>query len=104
MEQKKAVKEGRRKYTREFIIDAVKLSQEAGKTVAATAESLGIHENLLYKWRRLYAADAENAFPGKGHMKPKDEEIYRLRKELERTTRERDILKKAVGIFSKTPL
>ena len=104
MEPKKAVKEGRRKYTREFILDAVRLSQEPGKTVADTAKSLGIHENMLYTWRRLYAADAENAFPGKGHMKPKDEEIFRLRRELERTTRERDILKKAVGIFSKTPL
>lgn len=104
MEPKKAVKEGRRKFTREFIIDAVKLSQESGKSVADTASSLGIHENLLYRWRQIYAADAENAFPGKGHMKPKDEEIFRLRRELERTTRERDILKKAVGIFSKTPL
>jgi transposase len=104
MEQKKEVKGARRKYTREFIIDAVKLSCEPGKTVAETAKSLGIHENLLYKWRRLYADDPENSFPGKGHLKPKDEEILRLRKELERTTRERDILKKAVAIFSKTPL
>lgn len=104
MDQKKDVKERRRKYTREFIVDAVKLSRESGKTVTETAASLGIHENLLYKWRQLYAADPEHAFPGKGHLKPKDEEIMRLRKELERATRERDILKKAVAIFSKTPL
>jgi transposase len=47
--------------------------------------------------------DPEQAFPGKGHLKDRDEEVRRLRRELERVTQDRDILKKAVAIFSKEP-
>jgi transposase len=93
----------RKKYEKEFIIEAVKLVVNQGRTVADVAQSLGIHENQLYRWRRDYLKDPENAFPGKGHMKPAEAENYRLRKELANMTMERDILKKVVAIFSKTP-
>jgi len=99
MESEKQV---RRRFDKDFILEAVKLAQESGK-VSETARNLGIHENLLYKWKRGYESDPENAFPGKGRMKPLEEENRRLRRELERAQRERDILKKAVGIFSKDP-
>jgi len=95
-------KKVRRKFDKDFILEAVKLAQDSGN-VAETARNLGIHENLLYTWKRKYEADPENAFPGKGHMKPLEEENRQLRRKLERAERERDILKKAVGIFSKDP-
>jgi transposase len=102
-EEQKAAAVTRRTFSREFILEAIRLSSEPGHSIRETAQSLGIHENLLYKWRRMYENDPANAFPGQGHMKPKDEELFKLKKELERVTRERDILKKAVAIFSKMP-
>lgn len=95
-------KRTRKKYDRDFILEAVKLAQDGGN-VSETARNLGVHENLLRTWKRKYELDPENAFPGKGHMKPLEEENRQLRRELERAKRERDILKKAVGIFSKDP-
>ena len=92
-----------RKYDKEFVTEAVKLVVDEGRKAAEVARSLGIHENLLHKWKKQYMQDPLHAFPGKGHLTARDEEIRRLRKDLERTTRERDILKKAVGIFSKMP-
>jgi len=83
-------------------MEAVKMSQDT-ENVAEVARNLGVHGNLLYTWKRKYEADPGNAFPGKGHMKPVEEELRRVKRELERTQRERDILKKAVGIFSKDP-
>ena len=95
-------KKARRKFDKDFILEAIKLAQDSDN-VAETARNLGIHENLLYTWKRKYESDPENAFPGKGHMKPLEEENRLLRRELEKAQRERDILKKAVGIFSKDP-
>jgi transposase len=90
-----------RKYDRDFRISAVKLVIEEGRRVREVADNLGIHENLLRKWREKYLLDPSNAFPGKGHMKPADEELYKLRKELANVTMERDILKKAMGVMSR---
>jgi transposase len=92
-----------RKYDKEFVIQAVKQVVDEGRKVAEVSRSLGIHENLLHKWKKQYIEDPMNAFPGKGHLKAQNDEISRLRKELERSNRDRDILKKAVAIFSKMP-
>ena len=91
----------RKVYTDEFKREAVRLANERGN-VAETARALGIADNLLYRWKqRLQSAKAgESAFPGQGT--PRDEEMSRLRKELARVQQENDILKKAVGIFTKT--
>ena len=62
---------------------------------------LGIHENTIYKWMRQYKADPGGAFPGKGRLKPQDEEFRRLQRENEVLREEREILKKALAIFSK---
>lgn len=94
---------GRRKHDRNFKIEAVRLVTEGGRKVAAVARDLGIHENLIYKWRQELTQDNENAFPGTGHLKPADEELRRLKRQLEDVTEERDILKKALAIFSKHP-
>jgi transposase len=92
-----------RKYDKEFVVQAVKQVVDEGRTVAEVSRSLGVHENLLHKWKKQYIEDPLNAFPGKGHIKERDEEIVRLRKALERSERDREILKKAVAIFSKMP-
>jgi transposase len=91
----------RRKYDREFKLETVRLITDGGRGVAEVARSLGIHENLLYYWRRKYLDDTVHAFPGKGHLKPADEELRRLKKELTDVKEERDILKKALAIISK---
>jgi transposase len=93
----------RRKYDREFKVEAVKLVTGGGRAVAEVARNLGIHENLLYKWREKYTEDIAHAFPGKGRLKPAEEELRRMRRELADVTQERDILKKALAIFSKEP-
>lgn len=88
----------KRSYTREFKLDAVRLYESSGKTMADIERELGITPYLLSKWVRQYRTEEERAFPGKG--KPRDEEIQALQRELEIVKQERDILKKTVGIFS----
>jgi len=95
--------EKRRKYDRAFKYEAVKLVTEGGRSVAEAARNLGIHENLLHKWKKQYLEDTEHAFPGKGHLKPQDEAVRRLQRQLADVREERDILKKALAIFSKGP-
>ena len=74
---------------------------ESGVPVSQAAVDLGIHENTIYKWMRQYSEDPEGAFPGKGRLKPRDEELRRLQRENEVLKEEREILKKALAIFSK---
>lgn len=63
-------------------------------SVSRVSKDLGINENSLHNWKRAYSLDHQNAFPGKGRMKPEEEEISKLRKQLKRLEMERDILKK----------
>jgi len=93
----------RRKYDREFKVEAVKLVTGGGGGVAEVARNLGIHENLLYKWKEKYSEDMAYAFPGKGRLKPAEEEVRRMKRALADVTQERDILKKALAIFSQEP-
>lgn len=92
---------GRRVFSREFKLEAVRLVRERGVTVRQAAKDLGIHENVLRSWVRALAADPGQAFPGRGKMKPDDAEVARLRRELAKTRTERDILKKAIAYFAK---
>lgn len=94
---------GRRKYDKEFKAEAVRMATDGGRTVADVARSLGIHENQLHKWKREYAEDPGSSFPGKGRLKSHDEEMRRLQKENANLKEERDILKKALAIFSRHP-
>lgn len=91
----------RRHFTREFKRNAVHLVTEKGMAVGKVARDLDIHPNLLHLWRRKLLKDGEKAFVGKGHSSPDGAEIKQLRKELERVREERDILKKALAVFSK---
>lgn len=90
----------RRDYTKEFKLEAVRLVTEQGMSVKQVAEDLGINRSNLNRWKRQYQLDAEQAFPGNGRMKENEEEVRRLRRELARVKQERDILKKAVAIFT----
>ena len=84
----------RRKFSREFKLEAVKLVRERWVSVSQAARDLDLHENVLRKWVREHVSDPSSAFPGHGVMKPEQQEIERLRRELARMKAERDILKK----------
>jgi transposase len=86
----------RRKFTREFKLEAVKLIQEHGVTVAQAARDLGVQGSVLRRWVQECAADSQQAFAGQGQMKPEQAELARLRREVIKLKAERDILKKAV--------
>ncbi len=96
-------RKGNRKYDRQFKEEAVKLVTEGKRPVAEVARGLGIHENLLRVWKRKYEEDPSSSFPGKGRLKPQDEEFKRLQKENAHLKEDREILKKALAIFSKHP-
>ncbi len=82
---------GRRTFAKEFKEDAVRLVTERDLPVAHAAHDLGIHENTLHKWINQYNANTYEAFPGKGKLKPKDEELHRLQRENAVLKEERDI-------------
>ena len=91
----------RRRFDRAFKLEAVKLVRERGVSAAQAARDLDVHENVLRKWVKEFAADPQHAFPGQGLMKPEQQEIERLRREVIRLKAERDILKKATAFFAK---
>ncbi|MBU1299216.1 MAG: transposase [Bacteroidetes bacterium] len=94
---------GHRKFDRQFKEEAVRLLTEGGRSVSDVAHGLGIHENLLHTWKRKHKEDPAGSFPVKGHLKPQDEEFKRLQKENANLKEDREILKKALVIFSKHP-
>jgi transposase len=94
---------GRRFFTTEFKVEAVRLVRERGVRIAQAAEDLGIHQNVLRKWVKDLANNPTQAFPGRGKQRADDAEVSRLRRELAKTKAERDILKKAIGFFAKEP-
>ncbi len=90
-----------RHFSREFKRDAVLLVTEKGMPVGKVARELDIHPNLLHLWRRRFLAKGDKAFVGKGCVRLEEAGIKRLQKELEKVKEERDILKKALAVFSK---
>ena len=91
----------RRKFGREFKVEAVRLIKERGVAVAQAARDLDVHENVLRKWVKELSADPAQAFPGAGQMRPDQLEIDRLRREVNKLKAERDILKKAAAYFAR---
>ncbi|WP_453974011.1 IS3 family transposase [Amorphus sp. MBR-141] len=89
----------RRKFSREFKLEAVRLVKDRGVAVAQAARDLDLHENVLRKWIRELGADPQHAFPGHGQMKPEQQEIDRLRKEVAKLKAERDIPKKGRSLL-----
>jgi transposase len=96
-------KKGKRSYDKEFKREAVRLVVEEGQKASEIERNLGVTPTLVSRWVREISEDPEYAFPGKGRLKAPDDEIRKLQRDNKRLRRERDILKKAVAIFSKEP-
>ncbi len=90
----------RRRFTREFKVEAVQLVNEGGLTVVQAAKDLGIRPDMLRRWRKKLEEDPEQAFPGQGCLKMRDETVRQLLREVWRLRQGREILKEAVAIFS----
>lgn len=92
----------RRKFTKEQKLEIVKESMEEGVSMEALSQQYKIHPNSIYKWRREYLQYEDASFPGNGNklMSAEEQEIARLKKLLKEAELEKEILKKALGIFS----
>jgi len=84
-------------------LEAIRLALEPGNTASKIEKDLGIGQGVICRWKRQFRDEGEQAFPGKGHLRPDDEMVRKLKRDNERLRRERDILKKALAIFSKDP-
>ena len=93
----------RRKHSREFKKEAVRYMVMEGESAPSVAERLGINTNLLYRWRGEFLEELEGGTKENSQMSPKEMavEIDQLRKQLRRSERINEILKKTVGYFAK---
>ena len=96
-------KENRRRFTKEFKIEAVKLVKEQGMPYRKVGEDLGVSGTVIARWARQLADNGEYAFPGKGKRDVRDEMLHQLEEENRKLRLERDILKKAMAYFAKNP-
>ena len=94
------MKGSRRRFSREFKVEAVRQVLENGRPVAQVARDLDISASVLRRWKQQVEADPSEAFPGNGRMKAEDEELRRLRREVVRLRQERDFLKKTAKFFA----
>lgn len=93
----------KRSYDPEFKLEAIRLYQEGGRTMRSVEQSLGITSGVLKGWIAAREQHSEKPFIGSGNHRNRDDELEVLRRENDRLRRERDILKKAVAIFSTDP-
>ena len=91
----------RRKHTPEFKREALSMVIDQQLSVAEVSRRLGISQSLLHKWTLQFAAQGEQAFPGKGPQTAQEAEVARLRRGVEQLRMERDILKKATAFFAR---
>lgn len=91
----------RQKYDKEFKLNTLRLYEESNMNIREFEKEMGIGSGCLSHWKREFNEAKEQAFPGNGNTR--DQEIAALKRKIELLTQERDILKKAVGIFSKPP-
>ena len=89
----------RRRFTREFKLEAVRLIRDRGVSYAQASEDLKVHPTQLRSWVKAFADDPQHAFPGQGQMKPEQLEIARLKREVIKLKAERDILKNYRGML-----
>ena len=94
------MKKVRKRYAREFKLEALRLLETSGKSAAQIERDLGIGSGNLWRWKRKLAKDGEQAFPGHGRLTPEQERIRQLERENAILRQQRDILKKAVAIFT----
>lgn len=94
----------RRVYSPEFKREAAQLVVARGVSVAQASRDLDVHATVLRRWVREFGSSGHDAFPGKGQLKPDDEEVRSLRREVAKLKAERDILKKAAAYFARDQL
>jgi len=90
----------RKKYSKEFKLDAVSLVKEQGYNRSEAARSLGINSTMLGRWVKESASDDGQAFRGNGQLTPEQKEIRALKAQVKRLQMEKDILKKATVFFA----
>ena len=90
----------RRSYTTEFKLEALRLLETSGKSAGQLERELGLGQACLSHWKRKFARRGEQAFPGHGRLSAEHERIRQLERENEILRQQRDILRKAVAIFS----
>lgn len=96
-----AKKKTRKRYTREFKVEAVKQVLQGDRPMTEIADSLGINRSVLGNWKKKFVEEGRVAFPGNGRQAPEQEEISRLRRELKNAKQDLAILKKAAVYFAK---
>ncbi|MCW9709267.1 transposase [Fodinibius salsisoli] len=97
-------KQTRRSFSKEFKLDVIEQSEHCEK-ITELAADLGLRPALIYRWRAEFKADPQRSFPGNGveQQTPQEKKIARLQRELAEVKTQRDILKKAMGIFANHP-
>ena len=91
-----------KKYSKEFKLETIELARSSGKKDSQLERELGLSRGSLYNWRKEVERDGLQAFPGKGRLKSADEYVRGLERELAIVQQERDILKKALAIFTRS--
>jgi transposase len=91
-----------KKYSKEFKMETLEISRSSGKSDSQLERELGLSRGCLYNWRKQIEREGEQAFRGRGRLKAEDERIRQLERELAIVRQERDILKKAMAIFTRS--
>lgn len=93
----------RRRFTREYKVEAVRLALSGHKPQKDVAEELGLNHETLYRWVAEFRKDPTQTFPGNGELKDRDREIEQLRRDNARLQAENVFLKKVSAYFVKSP-
>lgn len=96
-------KRHRRKFSREFKQEAVRMVTEGGHSLSQVARDLELRPDMLRRWKRQLKEDGKDAFPGNGRLAGEAQRLRELERENQRLRMEREILKKALAIFSEPP-
>jgi transposase len=91
----------RKKYSKEFKLDAISLVLDQNYSRAEAARSLGLNSNMLGRWVAEHRTDGGQAFRGNGKLTPEQEEIRQLKNQVKNLKMEKEILKKATVFFAK---
>jgi len=91
----------RKKYPKEFKLDAISLVLDQGYSRSEAARSLDINANMLCRWIKEHQSEDGQAFRGNGRLTPEQAEIRQLKEENRRLKMEKEILKKATVFFAK---
>ncbi len=91
----------KREFSVEYKKEIVKLVTEQGKKATHVARDIGVSEVIIRRWVKEYGVHGNDAFPGKGKLKPDDEELRVIKKRMADLEEENAILKKAICIFTK---